>query len=498
MAEIWKVETISTVLQSELPQQISKDLVLTGLFTDSRSPIAGGLFVPLRGERFNGHKFVESALKGGAAASLWSIREAGEIKPSPNYAGKLIYVDSCLQAYLLLSGYYLRCCGSKVMAVTGSVGKTTVKDFVRSILSQRYKVTATVANHNNEIGFAETLLSLRLDTDWAVTEMGMRARGEIERLAKIAVPSISIVSTIGESHLERLGSRREIALAKAELLDESSFTGVSILPADSDFYDLLHEHAKGRCVSFGVLNSQADWHLLETEECLKTTEMSEHSRGMCRLIWGQIVHFASPMGIHKVFLPVPGRHNCANMLAALAACSEAGVSLEEGARGLASCQLTGKRLQIEAAPDGTVLIDDSYNAAPSSVKAALELMPKLPSLLSKIGLGAGQTGDKRRCLAVLGDMLELGAEEKELHRQLGKLCANSGLDMLIGVGELSVNTVKEAQSCGLHSLWASNWEQAYEMLSGVRQPGDCLLIKASHSVNLSAMAQKIRDVYTVE
>ncbi|MGM9998444.1 MAG: UDP-N-acetylmuramoyl-tripeptide--D-alanyl-D-alanine ligase [Candidatus Bruticola sp.] len=497
MVEIWKTETIVKVLQTKLPKQVPGNFVFAGLFTDSRRPISGGLFVPLCGERFNGHKFVETAIKDGAAASLWSLREAGDIKPPQECSGKLIYVDSCLQAYLLLSGYYLHCCGAKVLAVTGSVGKTTVKDFVNSILSQRYKVAATIANHNNEVGFAETLLSLRSDTDWAVTEMGMRARGEIDRLAKIAVPQISVIGTIGESHLERLGSRHEIALAKAELLDNSDSEGVSILPADSDFYELLCQHAKGRCISFGVQNGDADWHLLEVKEKIQLAESCDNGN-MRRLIWGQTVRFVSPSGIREVFLPVPGVHNCANMLAALAACYEAGVNLEEAARGISSCRLTGKRLQIEVAPDGTVLIDDSYNAAPSSVRAALELMPKLPTLLDSVGLYISQNREQRRRLAVLGDMLELGTEEQELHRKLGELCAGSSLDVLIGVGELSKNTVAEAQSRGLNALWAPHWEQAYELLCKLRRPGDCLLVKASHSVNLSSLAQRIRDSYTLQ
>lgn len=496
MDKIWQADAMAQVINAELPQNIADDYCFTGLFTDSRHPVVGGLFVPLCGERFNAHKFVELALQGGAAASLWSKREAGEIEVPTAYQDRIIFVDSCLQAYLLLSGYYLRCCGVKVLGITGSVGKTTTKDFTKAILSQKYSVGATVANHNNEVGFAETLLSLNQDSQWAVVEMGMRARGEIERLAKIAQPQVSIITTIGESHLERLGSRREIALAKAELLDNSSKDGVAILPADSDFYELLCEHALGKRVSFAVDNTEADWHLLKTEEKIRLGEKSINS-AMRRLIWGQKVRFACPEGEKELFLPAPGRHNCANMLAALAACYEVGVSVEEAAQGLASCALTGKRLEMEIAPDGTILIDDSYNAAPSSVKAALQLLAKLSDLSVEADSTVNSFSQKRQRIAILGDMLELGDNERQMHEELGIVCANCGVDLLIGVGELSRYTVRKAQEHGLKAVWVADYEQAAEKLKALRRPGDYLLVKASHSINLSALAQKVRADYVV-
>lgn len=496
MDKIWQADAMAQVINAELPQNTADDYCFTGLFTDSRHPVVGGLFVPLCGERFNAHKFVELALQGGAAASLWSKREAGEIEVPTAYQDRIIFVDSCLQAYLLLSGYYLRCCGVKVLGITGSVGKTTTKDFTKAILSQKYSVGATVANHNNEVGFAETLLSLNQDSQWAVVEMGMRARGEIERLAKIAQPQVSIITTIGESHLERLGNRREIALAKAELLDNSSKDGVAILPADSDFYELLCEHALGKRVSFAVDNTEADWHLLKTEEKIRLGEKSTNS-AMRRLIWGQKVRFACPEGEKELFLPAPGRHNCANMLAALAACYEVGVSVEEAAQGLASCALTGKRLEMEIAPDGTILIDDSYNAAPSSVKAALQLLAKLSDLSVEADSTVNSFSQKRQRIAILGDMLELGDNERQMHEELGIVCANCGVDLLIGVGELSRYTVRKAQEHGLKAVWVADYEQAAEKLKALRRPGDYLLVKASHSINLSALAQKVRADYVV-
>lgn len=502
MDKIWLAQAIAGLLNSELPSDIAEDYLFTGLFTDSRYPVKGGLFVPLCGERFNGHKFVESALEGGAAGALWSKKEAGALEVPTTYRDRIIFVDSGLQAYLSLSGYYKDCCGVKVVGITGSVGKTTTKDFTKAILSRKYRVGATLANHNNEVGFAQTLLSLTKESQWAVVEMGMRARGEIGRLAKIAQPQVSIITTIGESHLERLGTRREIALAKAELLDYSSPKGVAILPADSDFYELLCEHALGKRVSFGLSNPQATWRLLAAQEEISLGDWADNS-GWRRFVWGQKVRFTCPEGEKELFLPVPGRHNCANMLAALAASYEVGLSVEEAAQGLASCTLTGKRLEIEMAPDGTILIDDSYNAAPSSVKAALALLAQLPNLateaqcLAPIKRESSHSDRRQQRIAILGDMLELGSNERLMHEEVGALCASLGINLLIGIGQLSRYMVDRALEQGLKAVWASDYEEALVKLNTLRRPGDYLLVKASHSLNLSALAQKIRAAYVV-
>ena len=468
-----------------------ENILIDNVVIDSREVNNNSLFIPIIGEIHDAHKFMESCYQSGCRTFLIDENHTFD-KEDIN----LIQVKDTTIAFGDISKYYRNLFDVDCIAVTGSTGKTTTKDFTKAILSQKYSVGATVANHNNEVGFAETLLSLNQDSQWAVVEMGMRARGEIERLAKIAQPQVSIITTIGESHLERLGSRREIALAKAELLDNSSKDGVAILPADSDFYELLCEHALGKRVSFAVDNTEADWHLLKTEEKIRLGEKSTNS-AMRRLIWGQKVRFACPEGEKELFLPAPGRHNCANMLAALAACYEVGVSVEEAAQGLASCALTGKRLEMEMAPDGTILIDDSYNAAPSSVKAALQLLAKLSDLSVEADSTVNSFSQKRQRIAILGDMLELGDNERQMHEELGIVCANCGVDLLIGVGELSRYTVRKAQEHGLKAVWVADYEQAAEKLKALRRPGDYLLVKASHSINISALAQKVRADYVV-
>lgn len=474
----WRVKNICEVLSCKIPEQLSEDFEFAGIFTDSRQVLAGGLFVPLVGERFNGHKFVEDALRQGAAGALWSEGQAGDIAVPTS--GKLFFVEDVLQAYLLLSKVHMDRCKVKAVAVTGSVGKTTTKEFLRSILGSTYKVGATVANHNNEVGVAQTLLSLDESCDVVVTEMGMRARGEIARLAKIVEPDVSVITTIGESHLEILGSRHEIALAKAEILDYGSQDGLAVLPADSDFYAELCQHAKGRIASFGVNEGvKADWHLLSTRH-----KVAYEGK---KIILGQEVIVATPEGEKSFFLPVPGKHNCANFLAALAACRYLGVTWEGVGAGLKEGFFTDQRLHMELIDhDNSILIDDSYNAAPRSVEAALDVIPMLISALEDRSL---------RRVAVLGDMLELGPNSDRMHREVGEYCAKCGIDLLLCVGQLSRHMQKGADACGLETIWVSDYREAEEILPKVYRPGDCLLIKASHSVQLDRLAEKIREEY---
>lgn len=490
----WNAAEVAAITGAGLPSGLAPDLIFDNVFTDSRKVAAGGLFVPLKGERFNAHDFVSGVLRGGASASLWSDSEAAGIEPPLGFEDRLFKVRSVIDAYLLLGRDNLRRCGAKVVGVTGSVGKTTAKDFIKAIFAQKYCCCGTAANHNNEVGMAETLLSVCPEHDFVVAEMGMRGRGEIRRLADLTVPEICVITTIGESHLERLGSREEIALAKAELLDSSAADSVAVLPADSDFFELLREHARGRVVSFGLASEHADWRLLNSTEKASVTEPEEGSR-MRKVVWGQEVSFLSPDGEYLCFLPVPGRHNCSNMLAAVAAGHAAGVSVEQAAAGLRSCVMTGRRLQIEMAPDGTILIDDSYNAAPSSVRAALELLGRFPSV-SQDGRVLGDDGTKHfKRIAVLGDMLELGSREAVMHEQIGAFCADCGIDLLIGVGDLSVGMVKAAKKCGVEAVWSAEYSRAFERLAELYAPGDHILVKASHSIELDRLAAEFRKLY---
>ncbi|MBQ7503215.1 UDP-N-acetylmuramoyl-tripeptide--D-alanyl-D-alanine ligase [bacterium] len=474
----WIAGSVAAVLGAETPVGIAGDFCFSGICSDSRKILPGSLFLPLCGERFNGCDFAEEALKKGAAAVVWPRADAGERSLPEAAACRAFFVESSLKAHLALSQANLKASGARTAGITGSVGKTTTKDLLRSLLASKYKVKATLANHNSETGLAEMLMSLDPSYDIAIAEMGMRGFGQVAELAKIVSPEVSVITTIGESHLELLGSRRNIALAKAEILDWAAEDSAAVLPADSDFFELLCEHAKGRIVSFGINNEKADFRLLDTEVSKAFREAEE---GVRRIVFGQKVRFASPSGEHTVFLPLPGLHNCANFLAAAAAAVCLGMSIPEIDAALAGCSLTEKRLQTEIFADGTVIIDDSYNAAPASVKAALRLLPELKDVCG-------------RSIAVLGDMKELGENEKAMHAELGRACRECGVDILAAVGELSRCLMQSAEAEGIAAFWCADWQEAADKVSELMKPGDCILIKASHSMELDKTAEALRRV----
>ncbi len=482
MAQRWKAGEIARVLGIELPAPWEAESEIGPLFSDSRQPQAGGLFVPLRGENFNGHAYLASAREGGAKGSLWSPAEAQGLEPPPGFP--LLVVDSVLEAYLRLASYHLERSKVRVAAITGSVGKTTTKDLLAGLLASKFRTVATVANHNNEIGVAQTLLALQEETEWAVVEMGMRARGEIARLAKLTRPQIALITYIGESHLELLGSREEIARAKGELLEESDPQGLAILPADSDFYPLLASLAPGRQTSFALRAPQAEWRLVSRRDRLRP--LAKEREGSWRpLLWGQEIEIATPLGRGELFLPLPGEHNCANTLAALAAAREAGLGWEEWREALATCQLTAGRLQLEEGPGGTLLLDDAYNAAPSSMAAALEILAKLPAL-------RGEGMAKGRRVAILGDMLELGPQSGNWHRQLGEMAAGRA-DLVLGVGPQSRELVEGALARGGRASWVADYRAALLWAQQELGAGDMILVKASHSIHLDRLASAVRS-----
>lgn len=474
----WIADNISAILHAELPAEIAGDFRFGGICSDSRRIVPGVLFLPLCGERFNGCDFVEEALNKGAAAVIWPSADAGDRALPEAAAGRAFMVEASLKAHLALAKANLKACEVRTVGITGSVGKTTTKDLLRSLLASKYKVKATVANHNSETGLAEMLMGLDPSYDIAVTEMGMRGFGQVAELAEIVRTDVSVITTIGESHLELLGSRRNIALAKAEILDWAADDSTAVLPADSDFFELLSEHAKGRIVSFGLSSERADYRLLSAEA---TKSFSEAEEGVRRIVFGQRIRFASPSGEHSLFLPLPGLHSCANFLAAAAAAVSLGMSIPETEAALAGCTLTEKRLQTEIFADGTVLIDDSYNAAPASVKAALRMLPELGDICG-------------RRIAVLGDMKELGENERAMHAELGRVCRECGVDILVAVGELSRCTLQSAESEGITAFWSADWREAADRVSELERPGDCILIKASHSMELDKTAEALRRV----
>ncbi len=377
------------------------DATFVGVTTDSRHMSPGGLFIPLIGERFDGHDYCETAVEYGAAGFLW---KKGTKLPDALRFSSYVEVDDTQKALQDLAKAYRKSLPIKVVGVTGSNGKTSTKDLLAGVLSQRYNTYKTEGNFNNHIGLPLSILSLDDSVEIAVLEMGMSGLGEISVLADIAKPEIGVITNIGEAHIGLLGSRDAIAQAKWELIASLPAGGVAILPADEPLLEsrVVPAGVRTLWIGDGVRASLTlqDYH-------------SEEPSGSSFKIAG------SPQIFH---LPVPGAHQARNALSAIAVGDFLGVSREDAARGLANVALTKMRMEVLAVSDKLVIINDAYNAAPLSVRAALDVLKD-------------SIGDVR--IAVLGDMLELGDETIRMHEEVGAAAAISKADVLLAVGQFA-------------------------------------------------------------
>lgn len=424
--------------------------------TDSRQAAPGCLFVPLTGAQHDGHDHVASALVQGARASLWARPEVPEaLQDAP-----LIRVDDGLQALQDLGAYHLhqrvRC---PVVAITGSTGKTTTKDLVACLLGTRYRTLKTPGNFNNDVGVPLTLLQLERDTRMAVIELAMRGLEQIRRLALLVKPRMGLITNVGVSHIELLGSREKIAQAKGELIESLASDATAVLPRDSDFYGYLKSLHSGPEVSFsGDPNSPA------------TIKPSVRQQ---RGLEGWRLEFEP--GVSWDF-PLPGEHHVEDLAAAWAVARNFGIDAIQAGEALRNVRLSHLRMERHDLGNGLCLLNDAYNAAPDSMRSALKVLGYAPG----------------RKLAVLGDMLELGDYEEQAHRELGEWVAELGVDMLLAVGQRSQIMAHHAQKAGLSAvLWAPNTEAAAEMLRPQLESGDTLLLKASRGVGLDRLVPEL-------
>ncbi len=412
---------------------------VTGVSTDSRSLRAGMLFVALRGERFDGHAFVADALGRGAVAAVVDRRW----RASDELAGQpLLRVDSPLQAYHALARWRRQRFAGPVVAVTGSVGKTTTKEIIRAALATVGPVLYTPANYNNEVGVPQSLLGLGPEHRFAVIEMGMRGPGQIRELGAVALPNVAAITNVGTAHIGLLGSREAIARAKCELLETLEPGGLAIVNADQP---LLVQTAaavwQGRTVGFGLERGELRGELV--------------SDGRLQ-VEGQ-----------RFELPLPGRHHAMNMLCALAVARELGVPWE-GLRAL-EVELPpgrGRRLQLDR---GIVLLDETYNAGAESMRAALELLAREPA---------------ERRIAVLGTMKELGEHSVALHREVGQTVAALGLDALLILADPAEADALAQGAAGVAHQRFDGPEPLTDHLRATLRPGDAVLLKASRAVAL--------------
>lgn len=434
--------------------------MIHGVSTDSRQIAQGMLFVPLKGERFDAHDFVPQAIAHGAVAVLW---QEGHPCPEPVPEGILfIGVPDTLAALQRLAREYRRRLPVQVIGVTGSNGKTSTKDMIASVLGERYKVQKTEGNLNNHIGVPLTLLRLREDTKYAVVEMGMSSLGEIRLLADIAQPQIGVITNIGEAHLEKLGSRENIAEAKMELVEALPPDGLAVLNGDEPLLRQRVGRTQAEVVWFGFSDGNdiqvKDW----------------ESRGMDGSLFS--VKGFTP----RFYLPVPGQHQLANAMAALAVARRAGLSDEEAAAGLANVSLSGMRFEVHPGRLGGLIINDAYNASPSSMRAALQTVAGLSQ------------GDGK--IAVLGDMLELGPEAERWHELVGEWVAAARFDRLVAIGRYAEAMLRGARRKGMKEAHLQACRQADEALPVLSSwqrsfSHPLVLVKASRGMKLETIVQ---------
>jgi UDP-N-acetylmuramoyl-tripeptide--D-alanyl-D-alanine ligase len=426
--------------------------------TDSRTLQAGDLFVPLRGDNFDGHKFVEQASERGAAGAVVEASWSGTTPKS--FA--LIRVPDTLAGYQNLAANYRRSLKLKVIAITGSNGKTSTKDFVAATLAKKFRVTKTEANFNNHVGLPQTMLAANADDEIAVWEIGMNHPGEIAALAKIAAPDAGIITNIGVAHIEFMGSREAIATEKGALAEAVGAEGTVILNADDPLSQSIAQRTRAKIILAGIENGS-----------VRATDVRQSATGS---------EFTVLEGAHRcrAQLPVPGIHMVQNAMLAVAAGRAFGLSLEECAAGLASTPLTKARLQIREI-NGLQFIDDSYNANPDSMKAALRTLIELDT-------------DGRR-IAVLGEMGELGDESKRGHREVGEAAAELGVDELIAVGTTAAEIAHAAREAGLENTVAVKApEEAAELLAQSARGGDLILVKGSRSARMERVLEAFSNL----
>ena len=439
------------------------DTPIQGVTTDSRQITKGCLFVPLVGERFDGHDYAEAALHSGAAAILWQADHG-----QPPTAGPVIIVEDTLTALQQLASSYLQVSGARVVGITGSNGKTTTKDIVSSLLSQAYKVHKTQGNFNNHIGLPLTILSMEADTQIAVLEMGMSARGEIQILSQIAHPEATIVTNIGESHLEHLGSRQEIARAKLEILDGLTPGGLFVYNGDEPLIPLVLEE-EGTVRPEGL--QQITFGLEASNDFFPTGIMAGREG---------TIFTTNRYGAEDVFsVPLLGRHNVSNALGAIAIADYFGLTSEQIRKGLQELKLTSMRIEIVKAENGVTVLNDAYNASPTSMKAAIEVLESMQGYRSRI--------------AVLGDMLELGEEAEHLHKEVGLFLTAGKVDQLYTYGELGAfiaeGAATQLASESIHVF--TDKSLLMEALGQYIRPDDIVLVKASRGKRLEEVVHYI-------
>ncbi|WP_436855779.1 UDP-N-acetylmuramoyl-tripeptide--D-alanyl-D-alanine ligase [Staphylococcus caeli] len=445
------LEQIKTWIPCEIENEYM-DHGIKGVSIDSREINNQNLFIPFKGEHVDGHKYVAQALKDGAGAAFY---QKG-VPLDEAVSGPIIWVDDTLTALQQLAQAYLAFVNPQVVAVTGSNGKTTTKDMIESVLKPQFKVKKTQGNYNNEIGLPLTILELDIDTEISILEMGMSGFHEIELLSNLAQPDIAIITNIGESHMQDLGSREGIAKAKSEITIGLKKGGLFIYDGDEP---LLEPHVNGLhdvdLVSIGKHNDNT---LVATIDTIADEGISFYINGK-----------------ERYELPILGEHNMKNATIAIAVGKRLNLAYETIFENLRHVTLTGMRMEQHHTHDNQLVINDAYNASPTSMKAAIDTL-------------AGMQGRK---ILVLGDVLELGPDSQAMHESVGQYLADKGIEVLFTYGEES----KYISETGKNFVkQANHFEDKDALINTLKSdllPEDKILIKGSRGMKLEDVVKAL-------
>ena len=422
---------------------------VTGVTSDSRDIAPGALFIALKGSRVDGHDFMAQCLERGAAACLTEREPRENERPA-------IVVGSTLRATGALAGWYRARFDIPVIGVTGSVGKTTTKEMVAAVLSRRFNTHKTQRNLNNELGVPWTLLRLEDEHQVSVVEMGISDFGEMRRLTAMVRPTIALFTLIGDAHLEFLGDRPGVLRAKSEIFEGMTEDGLAVMNGDDPLQAAFRPNM--RKVTYG-LSEGSD----VRGECVKN--LGEDGLRLT------VRHGGARFEVH---IPAFGSHMVYAALAAAAVGLELGMTEEEIAEGIGGFETVGDRARVLHA-GGLTVISDCYNSNPNSCRAALDSLAALPG----------------RRVCVLGDMLELGPRSAELHAGLGEHAVRLGIEKIVACGPLSRQIAEGARRAGGEALYFEDKSALLDAIGDIVRPGDCVLVKASHSMAFEQVVQKL-------
>lgn len=422
---------------------------LTNFEKDTRKIKKGDTFIALIGQNFDGNDFALEALNNGASTCIAS-------KKLPAVEGKnIIFVKDTLLALQQIASYKREQSKIPVVAITGSVGKTSTKDMVASVLSQKFKVLKTEGNLNNDIGLPMTILKLK-DEEIMVVEMGMNHFGEIRKLTKIAKPNLAVITNIGTAHIGNLGSRENILKAKLEILEGLQPGGAIVINNDNDLLQKwVREDKEYKKITYGITNKNSDY----TAENIEFYE-------------DKTTYQLNTIKEKEVSVPVGGEHFVLNSLCAIAVGRYFNMNYDQIIKGIANLNLTGRRMELIKTKMGTVIINDAYNANYDSMTAALNYLKRVSN---------------KRKIAVLGDMLELGEYSEKIHKKVGE--ETDGIDILITVGSEAKNIARTSKAS--KTLCYENNQNAINEIEKIMDKNDIILVKASNGMRFDKIIDQL-------